>query len=227
MRLNKFIAAATGISRRAADEAVSQNRVRVNDLLPKAGQQVTGTDIVALDGRTLHAPKGVTTIMLHKPVGYVVSREGQGSHTVYDLLPAELHHLKPVGRLDKDSSGLLLLTSDGQLALQLTHPRYQKTKVYQVTLDTPLQPLHRQMICDHGVALQDGLSRFAIERAQDGDDIRWQIILSEGRNRQIRRTFAALGYKVKQLHRTRFGTYDLGDLATGKYRQTGNQAANA
>jgi pseudouridine synthase len=170
MRLNKFIAAATGISRRAADEAVSQNRVRVNDLLPKAGQQVTGTDIVALDGRTLHAPKGVTTIMLHKPVGY---------------------------------------------------------KVYQVTLDTPLQPLHRQMICDHGVALQDGLSRFAIERAQDGDDIRWQIILSEGRNRQIRRTFAALGYKVKQLHRTRFGTYDLGDLATGKYRQTGNQAANA
>ncbi len=218
MRLNKFIAGATGLSRRAADEAIAQNRVLVNGHMPSAGQQVMDTDTVTLDSLTITTPVNTITIMLNKPVGYVVSREGQGNRTVYDLLPAELHSLKPVGRLDKDSSGLLLMTSDGDLAHRLTHPSFQKTKHYEVQLDAPLQPLHRQMISDYGVRLEDGPSKLQLERLQDGDDTVWSVTMHEGRNRQIRRTFDSLGYGVKKLHRTRFSNYSLGRLASGTYQ---------
>lgn len=157
--------------------------------------------------------------MLHKPVGCVVSREGQGSHTIYDLLPADFQQLKPIGRLDKDSSGLLLLTNDGALAQELTHPQFQKVKIYEVTLDRPLQPLHRQMIADIGITLDDGRSILGLERLHDNSDTAWRVTMHEGRNRQIRRTFAALGYTVITLHRTQFGTYSLGSLAPGAYQR--------
>ncbi len=217
MRLNKFIAAATGLSRRAADDAIAHNRVQVNGSLPTAGQQVTDADTVTLDGHELIAATGTVTIVLHKPKGYVTSREGQGSRTVYDLLPAELHALKPVGRLDKDSSGLLLMTTDGDLAYRLTHPRFHKNKVYEIQLDRPLQPLHRQMIGDYGVQLEDGPSRLQLERLREGDDTSWLITMHEGRNRQIRRTFDSLGYTVVKLHRSQFGDYVLGNLKPGSF----------
>lgn len=219
MRLNKYIAGATGMSRRAADEAIQQNRVRISGQLPVLGQQVHETDTVTLDGALLALPVEATTIMLNKPVGYVCSREGQGSKTVYDLLPAALHALKPVGRLDKDSSGLLLMTTDGALAHQLTHPSFQKYKTYEVTLDKPLQPLHRQMINDIGIQLEDGRSQLQLERLQDGNDRRWIVRMHEGRNRQIRRTFESLGYNVVRLYRTQFGEYQLDDLASGQYKR--------
>jgi 23S rRNA pseudouridine2605 synthase len=217
MRLNKYIAAATGLSRRAADTVILEDRVRINGQTPSAGQQVQEGDSVTLDSRPITPPVNTITIMLNKPAGYVTSRAGQGSRTVYDLLPEELHNLKPIGRLDKESSGLLLMTTDGELAHQLTHPSFEKTKVYEITLDTPLLPLHRQLISDHGVTLEDGVSRFSIERMSDGDDRRWRITMHEGRNRQIRRTFAALGYTVIKLHRTHFGKYQLADTPAGKY----------
>jgi 23S rRNA pseudouridine2605 synthase len=222
MRINKFLALATGMSRRSADVEISRGSVLVNGVPATAGVQVTAKDVVRYDGKSLNmslAHEGTphTTIMLNKPVGYVVSRNGQGSRTIYDLLPAAYHTLKPIGRLDKDSSGLLLVTDDGQLAQTLTHPSQQKIKVYDITLDKPLRPLHRQMISDYGVRLNDGQSRFAVERVADGDDTRWRIHMHEGRNRQIRRTFAALGYTVARLHRTHFGTYHLGDLRQGSY----------
>lgn len=207
MRINKFIAAATGLSRRAADQAIAEGRVLVNGAAAQAGQAVADTDQVFLDGKklTLLASQ---TILLYKPVGYVVSRDGQGSKTIYDLLPPEMHHLKPVGRLDKDSSGLLLLTSDGQLAQQLTHPKYQKTKVYEIVLDKSLRPADEQQITQ-GVELEDGSSRLELTRLTD--DRTWRVRMHEGRNRQIRRTFAALGYEVTRLHRISFGGYHLPD----------------
>lgn len=217
MRINKFVASATGMSRRAADTAITAGRVLVNGAEPAFGQEVTHQDQVTLDGQKLSALK-VQTIALNKPAGYVTSRDGQGAKTIYDLLPASLHHLKPVGRLDKDSSGLLLLTNDGDLAQQLTHPSNRKTKVYEVVLDKPLAPLHRQMISDMGIRLDDGPSQFHIERLTDGDDQHWRITMQEGRNRQIRRTFAAIGYTVTGLHRTQFGQFQLGDLAAGRYQ---------
>lgn len=215
MRINKFVALASQLSRRQADAAIAEGRVLVNGQMPETGQQINASDVVTLDSRPI-TPAVKTTIMLNKPVGYVCSRDGQGSQTIYDLLPPEYQLLQPVGRLDKNSSGLLLLTNDGDLANELTHPSRQKQKVYQVTLKTALEPLHRQMIQDHGIQLEDGVSKFELERQHDGDDRDWQVTMHEGRNRQIRRTFAALGYEVLTLHRTHFGPYNLANLQQGK-----------
>jgi len=212
MRINKFVAAGSDLSRRAADTAIAYGRVQINGVLAESGQDVGQDDTVTLDGRAITPAVKTTTIMLNKPRGYVVSRDGQGSPTVYDLLPPEYQLLNPIGRLDKDSSGLLLLTNDGTLAQELTHPSHQKVKVYDVTLFSPLQPLHRQMISDHGIKLEDGVSKLQLERRRDGNDNEWIVAMREGRNRQIRRTFASLGYTVKTLHRTHFGNYLLGDL---------------
>ena len=218
MRINKYVAFATGLSRRAADKVLEQQRVRINGEIVMPGALVSPADAVTLDGDVLSFPEQ-TTIILNKPAGYVVSRDGQGSKTIYDLLPPELHHLKPVGRLDKESSGLLLLTNDGQLAHELTHPSFQKVKIYEVELDKPLAPLHRQMISDHGIELEDGNSKLQLERLMEGNNQSWQVIMHEGRNRQIRRTFAALGYDVKKLHRTHFGMYSLGSLGSDTYKK--------
>lgn len=216
MRLNKYLASGTELSRRSADAAIAEGRVQVNGQPAEQGMEVSNTDIVTFDGHGVKAAAVTITIMLNKPPGYVVSRDGQGSQTVYDLLPPEYQHLNPVGRLDKYSSGLLLLTNDGQLAQELTHPSKRKIKVYEILLDKPLQPLHRQMISDHGITLDDGVSKLQLERQTEGDDIAWVVTMHEGRNRQIRRTFEALGYRVTHLHRTHFGAYSLADLNLGQ-----------
>lgn len=214
MRINKFIAQATGVSRRQADQKIKAGRVVANGQPAELAQQVNESDTVALDGEVVTLPDEYTTIMLHKPAGYITSREGQGAKTVYDLLPAELRDLKPVGRLDKHTSGLLLMTNDGQLAQQLTHPSHGKHKVYEVTLNKPLNPSDIAAI-DGGVELEDGLSKFDIKQLANNT---YQVTMQEGRKRQIRRTFDALGYTVKRLHRTHFGDYTLDGLATGEYR---------
>jgi len=214
MRINRFVALATGMSRRAADQALAKGRIRVNGEPPPAGYQVQPSDTVTLDnGRITTAVKTIT-IMLNKPAGYVSSRRRQGSKTIYDLLPHNLHALKPVGRLDKDSSGLLLMTNDGKLAHELTHPSFQKDKLYTVTLDKPLSSKDKARI-KQGVMLEDGISTFT--NVSLISDFQLWVSLHEGRNRQIRRTFAALGYKVIALHRTQFGPYKLKELALGKY----------
>jgi 23S rRNA pseudouridine2605 synthase len=213
MRINKFIARATGLSRRAADSIIAEGKVSVNHRQAGPGDTVSETDVVTLDKQRLTVPSETTTIMLNKPAGYVCSRNGQGSQTIYNLLPPELHHLKPVGRLDKDSSGLLLLTDDGDLANQLTHPRYAKTKIYEVTLDKPLTASDEHRVTK-GVALDDGPSKLVLAKLDEAAR-RWQVTMQEGRNRQIRRTFEALGYTVRRLHRIRFGDYHLDALGAG------------
>ena len=212
MRINKFVAAASGLSRRAADTAITEGRVLINNHLPQLGQTVSDHDLVCLDGRTLSQPEQPQTIMLNKPVGYVASRDGQGSKTVYDLLAPEYSVLKPIGRLDKDSSGLLLLTNDGDLANRLTHPSYKKPKRYEVRLDKPLSESARSQIA-RGVRVEDYTSRLQLEPLTDG---RWLVKMTEGKNRQIRKTFFAAGYTVRALHRTEFGDYQLGDLPSGR-----------
>jgi 23S rRNA pseudouridine2605 synthase len=208
MRINKYVAAATGLSRRTADRLVDEGKVSVNGVVATAGQDIQQDDTVTMGSRTLQPPETQQTIMLNKPVDYVVSRDGQGSRTVYDLLPPNLHHLKPIGRLDKNSSGLLLMTTNGQLAQELTHPKHQKTKVYEVTLGKPLTTQDKLHITQTGVLLGDGLSRFTL-KPLDAQQFRWAVTMQEGRNRQIRRTFEKLGYRVITLHRTHFGPYKL------------------
>ena len=219
MRLNKFIAHATGISRREADELIRTGNVVVNGKAADLGCDVDpNDDTVTVNNQLVKLPTEHTTIMLNKPVGYVCSRNAhaRGVKTIYELLPDQYKALKTVGRLDKDSTGLILLTDDGDLAHQLTHPSFAKTKEYIVELDHALAPLHQQMISDFGINLDDGPSQLLLERLND-ERTKFNITMHEGRNRQIRRTFAALGYQVKSLHRTTFGPYTLGDLASGKW----------
>lgn len=219
MRLNKFIAHATGISRREADELIRTGNVVVNGKAADLGCDVDpNDDTVTVNNQLVKLPTEHTTIILNKPVGYVCSRNAQarGVKTIYELLPDQYKALKTVGRLDKDSTGLILLTDDGDLAHQLTHPSFAKTKEYIVELDHALAPLHQQMISDFGINLDDGPSQLLLERLND-ERTKFNVTMHEGRNRQIRRTFAALGYQVKSLHRTTFGPYTLGDLASGKW----------
>lgn len=218
MRINKFIAASTELSRRGADEAIAEGRVFINSARPAPGQQVTAADIVTVDGVRVTPPTTTETIMFYKPAGYVCSRRGQGSRTIYDLLPERYQRLESIGRLDKESSGLLLLTNDGTLAQQLTHPSHRKIKVYTVKIDQPLQPLHHQFIADKGVQLEDGPSRLQLEKL-DTTGNEWRVTMQEGRNRQIRRTFKSLGYEVTYLNRTQFGQYHLDNLAPGQIRE--------
>ena len=241
VRLNKFLAERLGVSRREADELISAGKVTVNDKTAVLGTKIDEKSKICYNGKIVPFSTNYIYLAFHKPIGYVCSRRAQGSApTLYDLLPAKYRRLKTVGRLDKDSSGLILLTNDGDFAFQMTHPKFRKTKIYEVELDQPLQPLHQQMISDYGVMLDDGVSQFKVIRK----DLTWTgdgpgggppklpdnfgggegpagpvqsytVVLTEGRNRQIRRTFAALGYKVVKLHRTNFGKYELGDLKAG------------
>ena len=223
IRLNKFLAERLGCSRREADALIESGKILVDQKPPQLGAKVDKNSKVWYNGEIVPFQTDYLYIAFHKPVGYVCSRRAQGSApTLYDLLPAKFRHLKTVGRLDKDSSGLILLTNDGDFAFRMTHPKFRKTKVYEVELNRPLEPLHQQMISDYGVKLEDGISKFkVITSAESTEDqhsrTRFTVVLTEGRNRQIRRTFAALGYRVIKLHRTTFGQYELGDLQPGKY----------
>lgn len=217
MRLNKFIASASNLSRRGADEAIKTGRVTVNDKEPKLATDVKQSDVIKLDGHLLVPQTTQTILLLNKPIGFVCSRDGQGSRTIYDLLPSEYQNLESVGRLDKNSSGLLLLTNDGELANQLTHPSYRKEKIYTVTLDKSLAEGDLALL-RKGIELKDGVSRFNIVPLKKQNS--YQVTISEGRNRQIRRTFEALGFKVKILHRTKFGNYVLqSNLKKGQFSE--------
>ena len=214
-RLNKFLALQLGISRRQADELIEKGRISINGKTAQLGERFkAGDEIIS---KTREEKKYV---IFNKPRGYVCSRKKQGENeTIYAILPKEFSVLKPVGRLDKDSSGILLLTNDGDFAFQMTHPKFRKVKEYLVSLDTPLQPIHQQMIADFGINLPDGKSQLGLERLDDSRK-NWKVIMSEGRNRQIRRTFSAIGYEVEELHRTVFGSYILPkDLNFGDFRK--------
>lgn len=219
-RLNKYLAVQLGISRREADDLIERRHVRINGELATLGARFEPDDSITVKGKPLAEEVAFHYVALHKPVGYVSSRKQQGEWpTLYELLPQDLHHLKPVGRLDRDSSGLIILSNDGDFHYEMTHPKFYKTKQYEVTLDHPLQPLHQQIISDHGIQLEDGPSQLILERVDD-DRKDWIVTMHEGRNRQIRRTFAALGYNVEKLHRTHFGPYHIAELKPGEYTPT-------
>lgn len=207
-----------GISRREADDAIAAGKVTVDAKKAELGARI---DIdknpnVCYNGRMVSLQAGYLYVALNKPRGVVCSKKSQdGGKTVYDLLPSKYRELKTVGRLDKDSSGLILLTNDGDFAFRMTHPKFVKTKIYEVKLERALEPLHQQMIADFGVQIGDGISKLGLERLDDTRKL-WRVIMHEGRNRQIRRTFGALGYTVVELKRLSFGSYMLDGLREGE-----------
>lgn len=245
IRLNKFLAERLGLSRREADDAIAAGKVKIDGETAQLGTRVSEENQVVFDGRPVIFKKAYTYLLFNKPEGYVCSRKKQGdAETIYSLLPEKYHQLKTVGRLDKDSCGLILLTDDGDFAYKMTHPSFKKYKVYLVKLDRDLEPLHQQMISDFGVDLPDGKSKLLlshpeIKRTSTESRARttsehslgrssskpasersiWQIEMSEGRNRQIRRTFAALGYRVTFLKRLQFDNFSLDLLAPGEFKE--------
>src|SRR5213594_3997208 len=216
MRLNRFLAAAGIGSRRHCDELIPEGRVTINgktctDFSAQPGER----DHVKVNGKLVHVAP-LLTIMLHKPAGFVSTRrDPHVRDTVFNLLPAKFSRLFSIGRLDAQSEGLLLLTNDGDLAQQLTHPRFKIEKEYEVTLDRQWDSALAQKLL-RGIFL-DG-RRAQIAQLHSIGPTRVRVVLRQGINQQIRRMFYAVGYEVKRLVRARIGNLRLGDLPRGQWR---------
>ena len=224
-RLQKLLAAAGFCSRRQAEELLRQGRVRCNGQVALLGDRARpGLDLIEVDGRSLGASPPEITVLLNKPPGVVCScHDPQGRFTVLDLLPPELARgtgLHPVGRLDSESRGALLLTNNGALTLRLTHPRYDHPKTYRVWLSGYPDP-GRLAQWARGVPLE-GQGSQPVELQclhHDRSGFLLELVMREGRNRQIRRTAAALGHRVLDLQRIAIGSIALGDLPEGHWRR--------
>ena len=217
VRLNKFLAERLGLSRRQADDLIAAGKVTISGKPAVLGARIDKNDKVCYNSKIVPFGVNFTYLALNKPVGYVCSKKRQGeTPTIYELLPKKYQNLKTVGRLDANSSGLILLTNDGDFAFSMTHPKFAKEKIYVVELTRALEPLHQQEIADFGIELSDGKSQMGLLRLDDSRH-KWQVTISEGRNRQIRRTFAAVGYVVSKLHRIQFGKYQFSDLKPGEF----------
>ncbi|HEX5223996.1 MAG TPA: pseudouridine synthase [Solirubrobacteraceae bacterium] len=219
MRLVKYLAHAGAASRRAAEQMIAAGRVTV-DGAPASDPalDVDERSRVQLDGRPLPGPEPRAVYAVNKPVGVLsTARDTHGRTTVVALVPDSGLRLYPVGRLDADSSGLILLTNDGELANRLTHPRYEVPKTYRVRVaGGPVGDAALARLRD-GVALDDGPTSPARVRRVAPD--RLEITIHEGRNRQVRRMCEAVGHRVLELERIAFGSLKLGSLAPGEHRR--------
>lgn len=215
MRLNRFLAAAGLGSRRGCEELIRTGRVTINgavctDLATTVGDD----DDVKANGKLIHRQKALH-VVLNKPPGYLcTASDERGRRTIFDLLPKNFPRLFNVGRLDKESEGLLILTNDGDLALKLTHPRYKIEKEYEVILDRPFSAEQREKLLK-GIFIEGGRAR--AERVHHLAPNKLKVVLRQGLKRQIRLMFRALGYDVKRLCRTRIGSLRL-DTPAGQWR---------
>jgi 23S rRNA pseudouridine2605 synthase len=232
-RLARFLARSGSASRRHAEELIAAGRVQVNGVVVTSqGTRIRpGQDEVRVDGTVVHQPSEHVYVVLHKPVGYVCTmHDPQRRPTVLDLLPAELRRLRvyPVGRLDRDTSGLLLLTNDGDFALRMSHPRYAMEKHYQALVQgspapASLEALRKGITITEGDRRNPGSNhitapaRVSLLR-QEGANCWLALTIHEGRKRQVRRMLAAVGHPVLQLIRVGIGSLTLGNLPVGAWR---------
>jgi 23S rRNA pseudouridine2605 synthase len=219
MRLAKHLAHAGVASRRAAETLIAAGRVRVNgELVRDPARDVDSTDHIEIDGRTLAGIELRVVYALNKPLGVVsTARDTHGRPTVVELVPADGLRLYPVGRLDADSSGLILLTNDGELANRLTHPRYEVPKTYRARVGGGRVGEDALRMLRDGVELEDGLTAPARVRRIAPEEI--ELTIHEGRNRQIRRMCEAVGHPLLALERVAFGPLRLDGLRPGAYRR--------
>jgi 23S rRNA pseudouridine2605 synthase len=222
MRINKYIASAGASSRRGADELIKQGRVKLNGaVITEPGCDVAEGDVVAVDGREIRPAAQTVCYALNKPPGYVTTTsDDKGRATVLDLLTDVTVRVFPVGRLDYETAGLLLLTNDGDLSNHISHPSHKVYKTYsaEVRGDLTLDALRRLR---EGVPIDGRRTAPAIVelKKQKGNMSLVEIKICEGRNRQVRRMFEAVGCKVTYLQRTAIGEIRLGRLLEGSYRR--------
>jgi 23S rRNA pseudouridine2605 synthase len=220
IRLNKYLSNAGICSRREADVLIKTGVVTVNgNIVTEMGYKVKPGDVIQYDGETINA-ETKRYVLLNKPKGFITTMDDPlGRKTVMQLVKkACKERVYPVGRLDRETTGLLLLTNDGDLAKKLTHPRYKAKKIYQVELNKNVNPADLKKLLE-GVLLEDGTSRFdAVDFIDDEDSKQVGVELHSGKNRIVRRTFEALGYKVIKLDRVMFAGLTKKDLPRGRYR---------
>lgn len=220
-RLQKILARAGYGSRRTCEEFIRDGRVRVDGQIARLGDRADGgLSPITLDGKPIVIPSENIYIMLNKPRGVLSSSRSQGGHpTLFDYVDID-ERVYPVGRLDLDSEGLIILTDDGDLTHRLTHPSFKHEKDYLVQLDQT--PTEDQLQCwRNGIQLPEGGKTLPAKlwTAFQGDDRRWiRIVLREGRKRQVRVSAEVLGLRVLRLIRVRHGTLELGELKPGKWR---------
>ena len=219
MRLAKYLAHAGVASRRAAEEIVRAGRVTVGgEVVTDPARDVDASIAVTVDGEPVRGAEDRVVWLLNKPEGVVsTAKDTHGRRTVIDLVDAGGRRLYPVGRLDADATGLILLTNDGELANALTHPRYEVPKTYRVRVAKPPVGDRAVRALREGVQLEDGLTAPARVR-RDGRDV-LEITIHEGRNRQVKRMCEAVGHRVLALERIAFGPLRLGELPRGRARR--------
>jgi 23S rRNA pseudouridine2605 synthase len=217
-RLNRFLARRGVASRRGADELIAQGRVTVNGEVSPLGAVVQpSVDRVSVDGHGIPTRAVSVTLVLNKPPGVVTTRDDPYQRrTVMDLI-APVPGLVPIGRLDADSRGLLVLTTDGDLAHAVSHPRHGVTKRYLATLDRSISSEQLEQLIA-GVDLEDGPAR-ALDARHAGSDSVVEVVMAEGRKREVRRLFAAIGFDVRDLVRIAVGPLELGGLPEGATRK--------
>ncbi|HAU65930.1 MAG: Pseudouridine synthase [Candidatus Uhrbacteria bacterium GW2011_GWF2_39_13] len=214
-RLNKYLAERGFCSRRQADALIASGKVKVNGAVATLGLKVDDRDDIVVLGQEIEKKRPqLIYLVFHKPVGIITSVDAFAKDSVRSFLRLQ-NHLFPVGRLDVASSGLLILTNDGALSEKITHPRYHHEKEYLVSVDKPVRREDLRVMAE-GMMILGTLTKKA--QVKKNADQRFQIILTEGRNRQIRRMCEQLGYEVKALKRTRVMNIELGDLPSGHTR---------
>lgn len=226
IRLQKILSTAGIASRRAAEQLIVEGRVTVNgEVVRTLGTRADpASDDIRVDGRRVKVEIRQRYILLNKPKGYVTTRKDpEGRKTVMDLLTGVREYVYPVGRLDYDSEGLLLLTSDGDLAARLTHPRHAVPRVYEAIVrgtpdDEALNKLRRGVFLDDERTAPADVRRAGTVGKHDKQTTKLVITLHEGRNRQVRRMCAQVGHPVRQLKRVKMGPIALGDLRSGHWR---------
>jgi 23S rRNA pseudouridine2605 synthase len=228
IRLNKYLANAGVCSRREADEFIQAGAVKVNgEVITQLGTKITRSDEVTFYDQPVKLESKVY-VLLNKPRGFVTTTDDpENRKTVMELVKSACsERIYPVGRLDRSTTGVLLLTNDGDLASKLTHPKYEKRKIYQVWLDKPVAAEHMQMIAD-GIELEDGeIHADAISYVTEEDLSQVGIEIHSGRNRVVRRIFEKLGYKVLKLDRVYFAGLTKKKLPRGKWRYLTEQEVN-